>query len=808
MICMEQNNTADVSDVLATSLAQAGQIPLPLARILAGRGIDTPQKLRAYLNPSLSMLHDPFLLKDMELASARILRAVERNERIVVYGDYDADGVTASTLLSGVLRDHGAQVDVYLPERKREGYGLHDGSIDRIIEQYAPSLIVTVDCGITACDEVERAMRMGIDVVVTDHHLCPEVLPPAVACVDPKRPDQTYPFDGLAGVGVAAKLVQAMYGTDALLPYLDVVAVGTIADIVPLCDENRAMVCVGLEKLRQNPAVGLKALMQVAGCKRHPITSVDVGFMLAPRINAGGRMASAMKAYELLTCRDETLAMELAGELNELNVLRQTIERQIVAEAITRIENGEVDIVNRRMIVLASDDWDDGVVGIVASRLTDRFSRPVLLFSRHEKMLKGSGRSIAGIDLHGLLAPMQDMFSQFGGHTMAVGLTMQEEYLPALIARLEEALADYPPQVFLPHVHYDEKAYLSWFTESFVHQLDCMEPLGYGNAAPLFLLENLQAAQVNTMGQEGAHIRMQVKNGAQSRCAIAFGWGSRRDEFVHMPSMSIVAQANLNRWQNRSEVQLQMKAAVAAKDAAEWARYLAARDDSFEDSFYMGVYAYAPDAQTVVLQYEEALEELLCVLPQAYQGTLVVCNSLNMAMRLLSDLSQQITQGMVDIALCDPPQDWRRFNTLLLAPREDALLEQTGYPNVFVFGLPIPGATVDYYIPDDALVSAACKQLRAPVKEVMGQVFRLLAQRGRTLLNTDAPRRALISWCIDVFEELGFLRCEQDRLLFDKSCERRVLTQSNAFVCGQNNFNAWTAYLQALAQLQEDGTTV
>ena len=804
MIWIARDEEKQIDEALAASLAANGGISLPLAQILAGRGVDTPQKLDEYLHPSLSALHDPFLLRDMQKAAQRVRRAVDAGERIVVYGDYDADGVTASTLLCGVLRERGAKVEVFLPERKADGYGLHDGSIDRIIEMYSPSLIVTVDCGITAVDEVARAMNMGIDVVVTDHHLCPETLPPAVACVDPKREDQDYPFDGLAGVGVAAKLVQAMYGVEALFPYLDVIAVGTIADIVPLCDENRALVSAGLEKLRRDPAVGLRALMEAAGCRRRPITSADVGFMLAPRINAGGRMASAMRAFELLNCYDESSAAALAAQLNDLNALRQKIERRIVAEAVERIEQGEVDVVSRRMITLVSDDWDDGVIGIVASRLTDRFSRPVLLFCRQgDGVLKASGRSIPGVDLHELLVPSASLFTQFGGHTMAVGLTMKEDDLPALVDRIENTLAGYPAEVFLPHVRYDIEARLSWFTEDFIHELDLMEPVGYGNAAPLFLLQDLTPTQVGLMGQEGAHIRMQVRDASDSRCAIAFGWGVRRDELAHMPRMDIVAQANLNRWQNRCEVQLQMKAAMASAQSKEWAQYIASTDYTFEDSFYLGVYAYSPDEQTVVAEYEEALEQLRSELTESYQGTLVVCNTRRAAMRLLRDLSEELAARRIDVAMLEHSGDQRRFNTLLLAPQDDALSCMNGYVNTYLFGLPAPGALFDVYVPLKEDIEAAKSAVRPPSKEKMGQVFRLLAQRGISVLNTDAPRRAFVLWCIDVFEELGFLRREGDRISFDRSCERRVLTQSNAFVCGQANYEEWMAYLASIEEMAD-----
>ncbi len=803
MICIEQNNTNEVAQELVASLAKHASISLPLARILARRGIDTEERLDAYLHPSLDDLHDPFLLRDMDLASERILRAVENDESIVVYGDYDADGVTASTVLSGVLRARGANVRVFLPERKEDGYGLHDGSIDRIIEMYHPSLIVTVDCGITAFDEVERAMDMGIDIVVTDHHLCPEVLPPAVACVDPKREDQDYPFDGLAGVGVAAKLVQAMYGTEALAPWMDVIAVGTVADIVPLCDENRAFVSVGLEKLRKNPIIGLRALMEVAGCTKRPINSQDVGFMLAPRINAGGRMASAMLAYDLLNAEEPARAIELAQNLNELNLLRQKIERQIVAEAVERIESGEIDVVQRRMIVLASDDWDDGVVGIVASRLTDRYSRPVLLFSRHKGQLKASGRSIAGVDLHELLAPMEDLFSQFGGHTMAVGLTMDEENLPILIDRLEAELSKYPKDVFLPHAKFDECAQLSWFTQEFIEELSCMEPVGYGNAAPLFLLEGLSPCQISTMGQEGNHLRMQVKSENAMKCAIAFGWGDRSDELSHTPMIDVVTQASLNRWQNRCEVQLHLKAAVSSGDARTWSRYIASTDYTFEDSFYYGIYGYAPDEEMGLASYEEALEEIMAALDDSYQGTFIACNSRDMTMRLLHDLNSYIDDHKLDVCFVAPPADQRKFNTLYLAPDEDALAAMGGYVNTYLFGLPAPGAMFDVFVPDMHLLEESAGQVRKPTKELMGQVFKLLAQRGYGLTRTDAPRRALINWCIDVFSELGFLKVEDERIVFDKSCERRALTMSNAFLCGQNNYTLWMEYLQYVLQ-QED----
>ncbi|MBP5230446.1 MAG: single-stranded-DNA-specific exonuclease RecJ, partial [Clostridia bacterium] len=410
-------------DVCERLQKELGVYPLT-AKLLANRGLDSADKVKSFLNKEDIPLHDPFLLKDMDLACARVKKAIERKERVCIYGDYDVDGVTSTMMLYTYLTERGVRCQYFIPDRISEGYGLSLPVIQKMVGQV--ELIITVDTGITAIEEAKFAKDNGIDMVITDHHSCREELPEAVAVVNPRRDDCAYPFKNLAGVGVVFKLLCAVDGdTERICArYADIVAIGTIADVMPIIDENRRIAAMGLQKLETVRSPGILALMRHAGIIKHghqvkKVTSSTIGYVLAPRINAAGRIASASRAVELLATNDETVADQIAFELCEINKQRQETEQKIYEQALFQIRT---DCNDDCFFVLASDGWHQGVIGVVASKIAEKFSAPCILFSFDGDVAKGSGRSIKGFSLMDALASCGDLLIEYGGHELAAGL--------------------------------------------------------------------------------------------------------------------------------------------------------------------------------------------------------------------------------------------------------------------------------------------------------------------------------------------------------------------------------------------------
>ncbi|MBQ6476365.1 MAG: single-stranded-DNA-specific exonuclease RecJ [Clostridia bacterium] len=806
MLRFETKNPVIDPAIDAAGIANACRISLPIAKILISRGYDSVESIKEFLDPSLEHLHDPYLLKDIDLAVKRIREAIDRREHIVVYGDYDADGVTASTLLYQALKERDVHTDVFLPERRTDGYGLHDGCIARIIEEHHPELIITVDCGITAVEEIAHAKEKNVDVIVTDHHVCPEVLPDAIACVNPKRLDQEYPFDGLAGVGVAAKLVQSLFGLEALYPYLDIVAVGTIADIVPLVDENRVLVSLGLEKLKKETNPGIKALIDVAGNDIKTISSTDIGFVLAPRINAGGRMASTMISFSLLNAENYSDALVFAAKLNELNQLRQMTERQITQEAIDRIENGEIDLIEHRFICMLSKDWDEGVIGIVASRLCEKYTRPVLLFTEQDETdsIKGSGRSIDGVDLFLLLNECSDLYEQFGGHARAVGLTMNRENLTQLITRIENKLASFDDVLFVPQAEYDSEAELFWFNNEFMDDLQLLEPFGYGNAIPAFLFRNTVPRQTSQIGREKNHLRFFLQSENRSVQTIAFGIGNAYDRFLSVPSFDFIVTAKYNLWQNRKEIQFLLKSFRPSTDALGWRNYLVTRDDVYEESFFTDFYSSAPYDAAVKIRYSESIQEIKEDLHASKQGLLIVATTLSFSVLLLRDLESEISSGLVDVCFRNTVADKRYFNTLLICPEKHELSNLSGFQNILVFGLPIPGLNCDGIVPDEEMIRNVMHEVRKPSREIIGKIYKLLHTKGLSLLNTDIARKTVVKWCIDVFSELNLISVDDNGIRFVDHPNKVLLSDSQIYRKAAENYLEWVQYTDYLCEDEPD----
>lgn len=501
-------------------LERAG-IPSLLACVLSARGVTEPEQAWKLLTPGEEPLLDPMLLKDMDRAVLRVTRALKRGETIAVYGDYDVDGITATCLLTDCLTRLGGRVRSYIPDRLEEGYGLNQEAVLHLARQ-GVTLIITVDCGITAAREVEFARELGIDVVITDHHECKQAIPEAAAVVDPHRPDCPYPFKGLAGVGVALKLAMAAAGPDraglVFREYADLAAVGTVADVMPMTGENRTIVQTGLAALAHPRRVGLAQLMEEAGLGDKPVTSVSIGYTLAPRINAAGRMGQADLAAELLLTRDPGRAAALAQELCALNRERQTIECEIFQECVQRLERRP----QSGVILLADEHWHQGVVGIVASRLTEKYSCPVFMVCLDQEMGKGSCRSWGGVNLFHLLTQCQDLLEGFGGHAMAAGFTVREENIPALECRLRQLVLEEQAGEELPSLLDIDAAVLPQeLTVEAVEALDALEPCGAGNPRPVLVLTGAHVISAAQVGR-GRHLKLRLEGRGVPLDAIFF----------------------------------------------------------------------------------------------------------------------------------------------------------------------------------------------------------------------------------------------------------------------------------------------
>ena len=538
-------------------------VPYIIAGVLLKRGVK-PSEFSDFLSKTKRSIINPLTMLDMDKASARITEAIRNGERIVIYGDYDVDGITSTALLYDFLKSEGADVGYYIPDRQDEGYGINIMAVNRLIKE-GVKLLITVDCGITAIGEVEFAKLQGVDVIITDHHTCKERLPLAAeAIVNPKREDDGYEFDALAGVGVAFKLAMAVAmglgknAADCFDKYVDLAAIGTIADVVPLVNENRVIVDKGLALLQNPKRCGISALLTVAGVADKKVTASTVAFALAPRINAAGRLKSAVTAVDLLITDDKDKALEIANELDRANKERQETEYEINREALSIIENDK-DFEKKKVIVLAKEGWHNGVIGIVASRIVEKFYKPCILISVTDGVGKGSGRSISGFNLFDALSACEEHLTNFGGHSVAAGLGINMENIDAFDKAInkyaDETLSD---DDMVPVIKIDCILSGAQLNLSTAKLLSTLEPYGMGNEVPVFAIKDATVTQVYAVGNEGKHIRMQIeKDGVRVNC-IGFGMG----EFCNFINVSqlvhLAFKLDINNYMGNEMLQLML----------------------------------------------------------------------------------------------------------------------------------------------------------------------------------------------------------------------------------------------------------
>lgn len=542
---------------LAKKISRKFEISELLAQILINKGIIEEKEIEIFLNPKRNNFYDPFLMPDMEKAVDRIIKAIENNEKILIYGDYDVDGITSTTVLKKFLAERGVNAEYHIPNRLKEGYGLNLKALEEI-SKYGIQLMITVDCGISGIEEIKFAKSLGIETIITDHHEPIEQLPDALAVVDAKRKDNKYPFNQLAGVGVVFKLIQALsikLGLDEkeYLKYLDLVCLGTISDIVPLIDENRVIAKLGLKLVNVTKNLGLKTLIDSTGyCVADSNT---ISFGVAPRINACGRMGFAEEALKLLLSEDKDEVMTLAANLNEYNRERQETEKEIFLDAVRQIGEDEK---NNPAIILGNDGWHHGVTGIVASKITEMYFKPSILVGFEGQEGKGSGRSIPGIDLHDAIVKCCGNLEKCGGHAMAIGLSVKKENFQAFKQEVNEYLKTKNLDEIQQIIMIDAIANLKDIKLKTVEELNLLEPFGEVNKMPLFCFKNLKVDSIRAL-TEGKHLKLTLRDDNMIINAIGFNLGEKVNEYRLGDKVDVIGCLEINEYNGMKSIQLNLK---------------------------------------------------------------------------------------------------------------------------------------------------------------------------------------------------------------------------------------------------------
>lgn len=549
----------NVDEESVDNLSNKYRINKLLATILNNRGIVTEEKIRLFLNPTRNDFHNPFLIKDMEKAVNRIIKAIENKERITIYGDYDVDGITSITVLKSFLQERGLEIAQYIPNRLTEGYGLNIEAVEKI-KNRGCDLMITVDCGISAIKEIDYANQLGIETIVTDHHEPGQELPKAMAVIDNKRKDSTYPFRELAGVGVVFKVIQAIsiklgLKEEEYLKYLDIVCIGTISDIVPLVDENRVIAKLGLLLIKQTRNIGLRAIINMSGYKE--IDSNSISFGIAPRINACGRMGKAEDALELFLSKNINEVCQLAQKLNEYNKERQETEKAIYENAVEAIERENLQ--KNSAIIVGGHNWHHGVIGIVSSKITEMYFKPSILLSFEDDGIgTGSGRSIPGFDLHEALSKCNNSIEKFGGHSMAIGITIKKDKFENFKKQFEQIAEEADINDIIPIIKIDAKINFENINKEMVDSLKELEPYGEGNKMPIFAFKNLKIDSIRSLS-DGKHLKLTLKEGNTVINAIGFNMGHFINEYRIGDKVDVAGVLEINHFNGVESVQINLK---------------------------------------------------------------------------------------------------------------------------------------------------------------------------------------------------------------------------------------------------------
>lgn len=749
-------NTEDDLNDLTTQL----NISPIVANVLMERGYNNYEKAKYFLEADINTLSNPFEMHGIREAAEKILEAILNKEKIMIYGDYDVDGITSTALLIQFFTELELEVDYYIPDRLEEGYGLNYNALKEIKEKNI-DLVITVDCGITAVKEIDQAMELGLKFVVTDHHQALDELPNCTI-VNPVLDDVNSPWYNLAGVGVAFKLIQ---GLSRILPeqkkhditkYLDLVALGTVADVVPLKDENRILVKNGLKQINQGKRIGLKALCEVSGIDKQRISAGQVGFGIAPRLNACGRLKDASVGVRLLLTDNEEEAIAIAEELNAINIERQDLEAKILKEAIEMAES--LDKEKTSVLVLGSKDWHPGVIGIVASRLVDKYYLPTILLSFKDGLAKGSGRSISNFHLHKALIQCEDLLNQFGGHSQAAGLSLEEENIPRFISRINEyAFSNLTSEDFKEKLKINSEIDLSEVDFEIYKQLEKLEPYGYANPRPVFALKKIKASQVAKLGKEGKHLKLSFNTQGESWEALAFNMSEYETLTNESPFLDLAFTLDKNEFRGRTTLQLilkDMKSFAQADNPYEEQALLKESPSPYKTNLKLIDYRNCSDKINYVKKLSLKQEKM--IIKTNFQQ-----NALELALKLknqLPEIKDEIVCFKEALDLRENGQskelleerDWKILITSNLLM--DSIILPENY-NLVMYDLPMCKKDIDpitsfldqdnvvkkihlIYTKEDCSLNDLILRQRAPDRECLAKFYILLkklAQKNKTL---------------------------------------------------------------------------
>ena len=667
----------ELSSVISENIPQTPGISGRLRSLLYARGAKTPEEMEQFLHPGEGQFCDPFDFKDMDIAAERI-RAAVGNEKICVFGDYDADGVCATAILADCIRSMGADVIYRIPSRHEEGYGLSIAAVERLKEE-GVGLIVTVDNGIKAYGEIDRCRELGMDVVVTDHHRCDGRIPECCAVVCHTRDDNTYPNRDLCGAGIAWKLAEALIGREKAKKYLPIAAIATMADVVPLLGENRAIVALGLKMINERECcAGIKTLGKAVNEKNDTFAARDLSFGFAPRLNAAGRMEDASICVELLCTGDVNRAEEIAHRLDELNRMRQKEESSIVDEAAEMVEHDDLTV--KRCIVLKSENWNPGVIGIAASRIAERYYRPTLLFTEKEGVLTGSARSVPGVDLYSALNANSRFFTRFGGHAFAAGVTMPAEHFDEFVSELNNTFCQtVSDEMFIPRRTYEVEVELAELTLPMAEELELLAPFGEGNPEPVFRTRGMLLRGIRRIGSAGSHIKATAVKADRYIDLVAFAQGHRFDELNDMDRCDAIYTPNVNRWNGMRSVQLRVRD-MRADSVEDAEAYVKARREKFIDAFSRNV-LYNINCDDIEDEGNISLDELL---RDPIGGSMILCFTSSGAAEFIRHLRQNEMETRLDVIFNANRPSPCAYHTAVLAPVLD-MLELSRFRDIMLY---------------------------------------------------------------------------------------------------------------------------
>ncbi|MFT9486971.1 MAG: single-stranded-DNA-specific exonuclease RecJ [Tepidibacillus sp.] len=724
------------------SIAMTCGINEKVAQLLAIRGIDEKHAMQ-FLQPDLAGLYDPYLLDGMKKAVDRIHSAILKNEKILIYGDYDADGVTSTSLLYKTLKTLKANFAYYIPNRFTEGYGLNKEALSQA-EKQGFAVVITVDTGISAIEEAAFAKEKGIALIITDHHEPPPVLPDAYAVINPKKPNDTYPFKYLSGVGVAFKLAHALLGR-VPTELIDIAAIGTIADLVPLYDENRIIASLGLKQMRETMHIGLKAMLEETGLAGKEITAGHVGFVIAPRINASGRLDTAGHAVRLFISEKAEEATELAQLLNEINQERQGIVEQITEDAFQLIKQSQLD--QYQVIVVANEGWNVGVIGIVASRILEKYYRPTIVLSidPETKMAKGSARSIEGYNIYQALTTVKDILPHFGGHPAAAGLSIHEKDIAQLRTRLHQLANEWlTEEDFIPIEKVDVICKIEDIDLQLVQQLERLAPYGIGNPTPKIVIDQSEVTEITVVGKEKQHLKLKVKSDGKTIDALAFRMGDLKKEIAHFSKIQLLGELSINEWNQEQKPQIIVRDVnIPHLQVFDWRNSSSLSDRLLELSI---------DNNKIILLYDEDLG-----------NDLISIKDMNkISYQNWDQVADSKTTALVLVHM--PPS---------LSVMREILKKYAKIERIYCI----------YGHNDNKLFSKALD------RNLFKQIFATLKQnellknrfKAEHYFNNLGISSEIFQFVLDVFSELGFIIVKGEQIHFNPNPERKELTQSDLY---------------------------